>query len=93
MLNGTLRGKYVYHNRELDCKNYYLNSVGGDLNALASMFKVSVAQLNSLNIQSFFVKNLLPVTLGNIVGGLFFVGLVGFMANKFDMKKSKFKKA
>ena len=68
----------------LIAKNYYLNSVGGDLNALASMFKVSVAQLNSLNIQSFFVKNLLPVTLGNIVGGLFFVGLVGFMANSLS---------
>ena len=36
----------------------------------------SAAQLDSLNWINFFVKNLLPVTLGNIIGGS---GIVGFL--------------
>lgn len=32
--------------------------------------------LANLNLQGFFVTNLIPVTLGNIVGGAFFVGCV-----------------
>ncbi|QKF63880.1 formate/nitrite transporter family protein [Campylobacter mucosalis] len=71
----------------LIAKAHYLAEVGGDMNALAHLVHSSVDGLNSLNVGSFFVKNLIPVTLGNIVGGLFFVGLVGFMANKFEMKK------
>lgn len=38
--------------------------------------------VENLNLYGFLVKNLVPVTLGNIIGGLFFVGLVGFLANK-----------
>lgn len=71
----------------LIAKAHYLAEVGGDMSALAHLVHSSVDGLNSLNVGSFFVKNLIPVTLGNIVGGLFFVGLVGFMANKFEMKK------
>ena len=41
---------------------------------------VSPAQLADLNFASFFVNNLLPVTLGNIVGGAVFIGLAyGFI--------------
>ena len=36
--------------------------------------KLTIEQLNSLNWGSFFTKNLLPVTIGNIIGGAFFVG-------------------
>jgi formate/nitrite transporter FocA (FNT family) len=32
-------------------------------------------QLDALNIQSFLVGNLLPVTIGNIIGGMVVVGL------------------
>ena len=32
-------------------------------------------QLESLNIQNFLVNNLLPVTIGNIIGGMLFCGL------------------
>jgi len=34
-----------------------------------------VSNLNNLNWGTFFIKNLIPVTLGNIVGGAFLVGL------------------
>ena len=70
-------------------KGHYLAAAGGDVNALASsLHGVSAAQLDTITWGNFIVKNLVPVTLGNICGGLFFVGLVGFMVNKFDMKKS-----
>lgn len=36
--------------------------------------------LSSLTWGAFFLKNLLPVTLGNIIGGSFFVGLMYFWA-------------
>lgn len=65
---------------------HYLAQVGGDMEALSHLVHVPVEKLATLNIENFFVKNLLPVTLGNIVGGVFFVGIVGFMANKPDMK-------
>ncbi|AQW87218.1 formate/nitrite transporter [Campylobacter pinnipediorum subsp. caledonicus] len=73
----------------LIAKSHYLAINSGDINALAgSLHGVSVDGLNSLNVSNFLIKNLLPVTMGNVVGGLFFVGLVGFMVNKFDMKKA-----
>lgn len=73
----------------LIAKAHYLAIAGGDLSVLADSLGhgMSVEKLNSLNWGSFFVDNLVPVTLGNIVGGLFFVGLVGFMVNKFEFNK------
>ncbi|MBN1903248.1 formate/nitrite transporter family protein [Candidatus Sumerlaeota bacterium] len=38
--------------------------------------KGSIPDLSSLNIYGFFIKNLLPVTLGNIVGGAAFIGAI-----------------
>jgi len=72
----------------LFAKAYYLLQVGGDMDALSQLTHVSVVKLQGLNITNFFVKNLLPVTLGNICGGLFFVGLIGFMSHKPDMKNT-----
>jgi formate/nitrite transporter FocA (FNT family) len=38
-----------------------------------------------LTIGNLFIKNLLPVTLGNIVGGSLFVGMIYWLAHKkFD---------
>lgn len=68
-------------------KAHYLSQFSGDLNELTHVLNMSVEQLNALNIGSFLVKNLIPVTLGNIVGGFIFVGLMGFIAHKCDMKK------
>lgn len=67
-------------------KAHYLSAVHGDLNELAHMLHTSVDAINAVNVEGFLIKNLVPVTLGNIVGGLFFVGLVGFMTNKHEMK-------
>lgn len=67
-------------------KAHYLAEVGGSMEALAQLTHTSVDKLEALNVTNFFVKNLLPVTLGNICGGLFFVGLIGFMSHKPDMK-------
>ncbi|ATB69155.1 putative formate transporter 1 [Sulfurospirillum diekertiae] len=69
----------------LFAKAHYLLAVGGDMEALSHLTHTSIANLEALNITNFFVKNLLPVTLGNICGGLFFVGLIGFMSHKPDM--------
>ena len=41
---------------------------------------VSQSAIDSLNWSSMFTNNLLPVTLGNIIGGSFFVGMVYWLA-------------
>ena len=70
-------------------KAHYIAANGGDITAAATALGhgITAEKLEMLNWGNFIGKNLVPVTLGNICGGLFFVGLVGFMANKFDMKK------
>ena len=44
--------------------------------AAAQNFLGTIPDLSNLTIYGFLVKNLLPVTLGNIIGGTFFVGIV-----------------
>lgn len=39
-------------------------------------------QIDSLNVANFLVKNQLPVTLGNVVGGMIFVGFLLWYSNK-----------
>lgn len=39
-------------------------------------------QIQSLNIENFLVTNQIPVTLGNIVGGMFFVGIILWYVHK-----------
>jgi len=40
---------------------------------------ISIEKLDSLNWVTFFANNLIPVTLGNIIGGAFFVGALYFL--------------
>lgn len=47
-------------------------------NKAMELYGYTDKQLASLNLQSMFVNNLLPVTLGNIVGGMVCVGLPVF---------------
>ncbi|SKB39807.1 formate/nitrite transporter family protein [Malaciobacter marinus] len=68
-------------------KAYYLHEAGGTIQALAEHSHIAVAKLEEFTFLNIIPNNLLPVTLGNIVGGLFFVGVVGFMSHKTDMKK------
>ncbi len=70
----------------LIAKAHYLSELGGDVEALSYIAHASVEKINNLTVGNFFIKNLLPVTLGNIVGGLFFVGIIGFLSHKIDMK-------
>ena len=48
-------------------------------------------QLDSLNWVNFAVKNLLPVTLGNIVGGMVFVGLPLYLIHAQKLKANEAK--
>ena len=51
------------------------------------VFHLSDAQIADVNVQNIFVKNLLPVTIGNIIGGAFFVGGIFYIV--FAMKSKK----
>lgn len=46
------------------------------------IYGITASQLEALNLKNMLVKNLLPVTIGNIIGGSFFVGLVLYYLNK-----------
>lgn len=46
-----------------------------------STYGFSVEQIGSLNVINYFVTNLLPVTIGNILGGVLFVGVPLFYLN------------
>lgn len=46
------------------------------------LYGYTASQLASLNWESMFVNNLLPVTLGNIIGGAVFVGLPLYFLNR-----------
>ena len=39
-------------------------------------------QLSGLNLANFFVKSSIPVTLGNMVGGMLFLGVILYFVNK-----------
>lgn len=47
----------------------------------ANTYKFSVEQLESLNITNYLLTNLLPVTIGNIIGGILFVGVPVYYLN------------
>ena len=51
---------------------------------LAELAGLSQEMLSNLTWSGFFINNLIPVTLGNIVGGGFFVGI----ANWYSYKKA-----
>ena len=51
----------------------------------------STLQLDSLNWVNFVVKNLIPVTLGNIVGGMVFVGLPLYLIHQAKLKADEAK--
>jgi formate/nitrite transporter len=71
----------------LMAKAHYLIQAGGDLQAMSALVNnIPVEKINHLGVKSFLIDNLVPVTLGNIVGGLFFVGLTGFISHKKDME-------
>lgn len=46
---------------------------------------LTLEQLNSMTIRSFLINNMLPVTLGNIVGGMIFVALPLYLINRKEI--------
>jgi formate/nitrite transporter len=55
--------------------------------AWAEASHLSAEQLSALNWQTFITKNIIPVTLGNIAGGSFMVGILYWLSFK-RFKKS-----
>jgi len=59
--------------------NMYLIPVALLLKSFDPVFALSTGlDISALNWGDFFIKNLIPVSLGNMVGGILFVGLVYF---------------
>ncbi len=57
--------------------------------AIVASSGLSAEQIASLNVKSFFLNNLIPVTLGNIVGALVFVVLLFWVAYLQDEHRSR----
>lgn len=58
------------------------------MNIAAVKYGLTTEQLDSLSIKTFLINNLLPVTLGNIVGGALLVGLPLYYINV--VRKNKY---
>ena len=63
---------------------YYIPAgiLAKNISDLASKTGLDAAALASINIPNMLVKNLIPVTLGNIIGGAILVGLLYFLAHR-----------
>ena len=59
--------------------------------AAMESYGYTTLQLDSLNWANFVVKNLIPVTLGNIVGGMVFVGLPLYLIHQTKLKADEAK--
>lgn len=46
-------------------------------------------QLSQLNLKAFFIDSSIPVTLGNIVGGMLFVGAILYVVNLHNIKEDR----
>ena len=82
---------FVASGFEHSIANMYFISVGLILKDFAAPDFWELAGINSssfvhLNWNNFLVKNLLPVTIGNIIGGGFFVGLIYWFIYRRPMK-------
>ena len=51
-----------------------------------SEYGYTAAQLDSLNWISFFTKNIIPVTLGNMFGGIVLVGVILYYIHDKNIK-------
>lgn len=76
-------GVFVLSGFEHSIANMYYIPAGilaKNISDLASKTGLDAAVLASINIPNMLVKNLIPVTLGNIIGGAILVGLLYFLA-------------
>ena len=54
----------------------------------AELYGITAEQITSINIPNFLFGNLLPVTLGNIVGGMLFISLPLYILHKDKLYKN-----
>lgn len=76
-------GVFVLSGFEHSIANMYYIPAGilaKNISDLAAKTGLDAAVLASINIPNMLVKNLIPVTLGNIIGGAILVGLLYFLA-------------
>jgi len=85
---------FVASGFEHSIANMYFIPVGillkgvNEVVAAATAAGLSPDKLANLGLYGFFVKNLIPVTLGNIVGGGFFVATLYWLAYVRKAKKA-----
>lgn len=80
---------FVLSGFEHSIANMYYISAGifaKNIPELAAKTGLSGEVLANLNFSNMITKNLLPVTLGNIIGGVLLVGLAYFLAYKIEEK-------
>jgi len=58
------------------------------VNAAMENYGITAAQLSSLNIGTMIINNLIPVTIGNIIGGSCFIGIPFYIFTR-DRKEDK----
>lgn len=56
--------------------------------AAMAEYGYTAEQLSALNIQNFIVGNLVPVTIGNIIGGMLLIGIPLLYLNREDVKEA-----
>ena len=57
-------------------------------NKFMETYNVTADQLSTLTWGNFFLKSVIPVTLGNIVGGMVFVGIPLYLIIKWKQKEN-----
>jgi formate/nitrite transporter len=71
---------FVMSGFEHSVANMYLIPIGILIkNSSELSSKLINLNISNLNWSNFFIKNLIPVTIGNIIGGMFIVGLLYFL--------------
>lgn len=71
---------FVMSGFEHSVANMYLIPIGIVLkNSEFLSSKLININLSNLNWSNFFIKNLIPVTIGNVIGGMFFVGFIYYL--------------
>ena len=58
------------------------------VNKAMELYGLTAEQIASVNIPNFFIGNLLPVTIGNIIGGMLFISVPLYILHKDKLYKN-----
>lgn len=75
-------GLFVISGFEHSVANMYLISAGIMASGNSTFVDLLGTDISGLTVANFFIRNLLPVTLGNIAGGCGFVGIVYWVCHR-----------